>query len=93
MVYWTVQHPGVRVPDGTGLSYRIRTVEFPSGEAITGQTGRNSDNAEARDRRARHYGDGDFFCELGLRPGGRWSISPRNRQKNQDRFWLAGRGR
>ena len=30
MVQWTLQHPGVRVPDGSGPSYRIRTVKFPS---------------------------------------------------------------
>ena len=29
-------------------------------------------------------GDGDLFCELGLRPGSGRIISPGNRQKNQN---------
>lgn len=89
MVQWTFQHPGIRIPNGTGFSDRIRAVEFPAGATIAGRVSGNCDDAKARSRCGRPYGDGDFLCQLGLRSGGSRAFSTRNRQEIRIDFgWL-----
>ena len=73
MVQWNVQHPGIRIPDGAGISDRLRTFEFLSGKAVAKQLVKACCEMSRRDgafegRFPRHFVPGyDRCCPYGMR--------------------------